>query len=75
VPTLGVRATLVTLADRPEAEVYELVKAVFSRFELFRRLHPALADLDRAEMVGFGNTAPLHPGGALFSRGRAAPMR
>ena len=68
VPTLGVRATLVTLADRPEAEVYELVKAVFSNFELFRRLHPALADLDRAEMVGFGNTAPLHPGAERYFR-------
>jgi TRAP transporter TAXI family solute receptor len=68
VPTLGVRATLVTLADRPEDEVYELVKAVFSNLELFRRLHPALADLDRAEMVGLGNTAPLHPGAKRYFR-------
>jgi hypothetical protein len=68
VPTLGVRATVVTLASRPEEEVYELVKAVFSNFELFRRLHPALADLDRVEMVGFGNTAPLHAGAERYFR-------
>jgi uncharacterized protein len=68
VPTLGVRATVVTLADRPEAEVYELVKAVFSNLDLFRRLHPALANLDRAEMVAFGNTAPLHPGAERYYR-------
>jgi uncharacterized protein len=68
VPTLGVRASLVTLAGRPEAEVYELVEAVFSNLELLRRLHPALADLDRSEMVGFGNTAPLHPGAKRYFR-------
>jgi uncharacterized protein len=68
VPTLGVRATLVTLADRPEDEVYELVEAVFSNLDLLRRLHPALADLDRSEMVGFGNTAPLHPGAERYFR-------
>jgi TRAP transporter TAXI family solute receptor len=68
VPTIGVRATLVTLAERPEDEVYELVKAVFSNLELFRRLHPALADLDRSEMVEFGNTAPLHPGAKRYFR-------
>ena len=68
VPTLGVRATLVTLADRPKDEVYELVMAVFSNLELFRRLHPAFADLDRAEMVTFGNTAPLHPGAERYFR-------
>ena len=68
VPTLDVRATVVTLASRREEEVYELVKAVFSNFELFRRLHPALADLDRVEMVGFGNTAPLHAGAERYFR-------
>ena len=68
VPTLGVRATVVTLAGRPETEVYELVKAVFSNLELLRRLHPALADLDRSEMVGFGNTAPPHPGAERYFR-------
>jgi uncharacterized protein len=66
--TLGVRATVVTLAGRPEEEVYELAKAVFSNLELLRRLHPALADLDRAEMVGFGNTAPLHAGAERYFR-------
>jgi len=68
VPTLGVRATLVTLADRPDDEVYELAEAVFSNLALFRRLHPALAGLDRAEMVDFGNTAPLHPGAERYFR-------
>jgi TRAP transporter TAXI family solute receptor len=68
VPTFGVRATVVTLAERPEPEVYELVQAVFSNLELLRRLHPALADLDRSEMVGFGNTAPLHPGAKRYFR-------
>lgn len=62
VATLGVRATLVTLADRPENEVYELVRAVFADLELFRRLHPALRDLDPSDMATSGNTAPMHPG-------------
>ena len=68
VPTLGVRAILVTLNERPEAEVYELVKAVFEGLKTFKRLHPALADLKPEEMVSLGITAPLHPGAERYFR-------
>jgi uncharacterized protein len=68
ISTLGVRALLVTLNERPAAEVYELVKAVFEGLRTFRRLHPALADLKPEEMVSLGITVPLHPGAERYFR-------
>ena len=67
-PTFGVRATLVTTAETPDDEVYLVVKSVFENFEEFKRLHPALAQLDRREMARAALTAPLHPGAERYYR-------
>ena len=68
--TYGVRATVVTSAKTPDAVVYELVKAVFSNFDEFKKLHPAFANLDPKEMVKAGLSAPLHPGAIKYYKER-----
>ncbi len=60
--TYGVGATFVTSAKVPDKVVYELVKAVFSNMDDFKKLHPAFNNLDPKEMVKDGLSAPLHPG-------------
>lgn len=66
--TYGVKATLVTSSKVPEATVYTVVKAVFENFEEFKKLHPALANLQPKDMITDGNSAPLHPGAAKYFR-------
>ena len=65
-PTYGVLATLVTSSKTTDAAVYELVKVVFENFDDFKKLHPALANLDPKRMVKDGLSAPLHPGAAKY---------
>jgi hypothetical protein len=66
VQTFGVRATLVTTARQDEEIVYRLVAAVFDDLERFKALHPAFATLTPEEMIGSGNSAPLHPGALRY---------
>jgi uncharacterized protein len=66
--TYGVLATLVTSAKVPEATVYEVTKAVFENFDEFKKLHPALANLDPRRMARDGLSAPLHPGALKYYR-------
>jgi hypothetical protein len=60
--TFGVGATFVTSATVPEEVVYIVAKSVMENVEDFRKLHPAFANLDPAEMVNDGLSAPLHSG-------------
>ena len=60
--TFGVGATFVTSATVPDEVVYIVAKSVMENVEDFRKLHPAFANLDPAEMVKDGLSAPLHPG-------------
>ena len=60
--TFGVGATFVTSASVPEEVVYVVAKAVMENIEDFKGLHPAFANLDPAQMVKDGLSAPLHPG-------------
>lgn len=60
--TFGVGATFVTSADVPENTVYIVAKSVMENIDDFRGLHPAFANLDPAQMVKDGLSAPLHPG-------------
>ncbi|MBD3624890.1 MAG: TAXI family TRAP transporter solute-binding subunit, partial [Rhodobacteraceae bacterium] len=62
VTTFGVGATFVTSEDVPEDVAYVVAKAVMSNLDDFRGLHPAFANLEAAEMVNDGLSAPLHPG-------------
>jgi hypothetical protein len=64
--TFGVGATFVTTADMSDEAVYALVKAVFESFEDFKKLHPAFAQLDKAQMTSAGLSAPLHPGAERY---------
>ncbi|MCC1492067.1 TAXI family TRAP transporter solute-binding subunit [Cognatishimia sp. F0-27] len=60
--TFGVGATFVTSANVPEETVYVVAKAVMENIDDFKQLHPAFANLDPAQMVSDGLSAPLHPG-------------
>ncbi|MGX9355169.1 TAXI family TRAP transporter solute-binding subunit [Roseobacteraceae bacterium S113] len=62
--TFGVGATFVTSADVPEDTVYVVAKSVMENIEDFKGLHPAFANLDPAQMVKDGLSAPLHDGAA-----------
>jgi TRAP transporter TAXI family solute receptor len=64
--TYGVMATLVTSAKVADDVVYRLVKATFDNFDEFKRLHPAFANLEPANMVKDGLAAPLHPGAMKY---------
>ncbi|WP_417210027.1 TAXI family TRAP transporter solute-binding subunit [Antarctobacter sp.] len=64
VTTFGVGATFVTSADVSEDVVYVVAKAVMENIEDFRQLHPAFENLDPAQMVKDGLSAPLHDGAA-----------
>ncbi len=66
VETFGVRATVVTSAKVPDDVVYQVVKAVFENFDEFKKLHPAFANLKKAEMVTLALSAPLHPGALKY---------
>ncbi len=66
VATFGVRATFVSSAAVPEEVVYQVVKAVFENFEDFKKLHPAFAKLEKAEMITAALSAPLHPGAERY---------
>jgi TRAP transporter TAXI family solute receptor len=64
--TYGVLATVVTSAKVPAETVYQVVKAVFDNFDEFKRLHPALANLDPQHMIKDGLSAPLHEGAVRY---------
>jgi hypothetical protein len=66
--TYGVLATIVTSAKTPDAVVTEVVRAVFENFDEFKKLHPALANLNKEDMVKQGLSAPLHPAAAAYYR-------
>jgi uncharacterized protein len=68
VPTFGVRAVVVGTAGMPDGVAYAITKAVFDRFDDFRRLHPAFEGLSVAEMTPAAGPAPVHPGAARYYR-------
>ena len=70
VHTFGVRAVVVTTRGMPDPVAYEIARAVFDRFEDFRRLHPAFEPLSVKRMVRATGPAPLHEGAARYYRER-----
>ena len=66
VTTFGVGATFVTSTDTSEEVVYEMVKAVFDNFRRFKKMHPAFANLEEANMIKNNLSAPLHPGAIKY---------
>ncbi|MDR1036671.1 MAG: TAXI family TRAP transporter solute-binding subunit [Deltaproteobacteria bacterium] len=65
VQTFGPRATLMTSSKLPENVAYNITKSVFTNFDEFKSLHPALADLTPQNMLE-GNSAPFHPGAIRY---------
>ena len=64
--TYGVLATVVTSSKTPAETVYQVTKALFDNFDEFKKLHPALANLNPQNMVNDGLSAPLHEGAARY---------
>ena len=64
--TYGVLATMVTSAKVPADVVYTITKAVFDNLDEFKKLHPAFANLNAANMVKDGLSAPLHEGALRY---------
>lgn len=65
VPTIAVKATMVTSSRVPDDVVYEVTKAVFDDLEAFKALHPAYRELTPQRMLE-GLSAPLHPGARRY---------
>lgn len=64
--TFGVMATFVSHQNVSEDVVYEVVRAVFENLEDFKKLHPAFANLNPADMITNGLSAPLHAGAVKY---------
>lgn len=69
-PSIGSKAVFSTSAQVSSEVVYQLVKAVFDNLERFKLLHPAFAELQEAEMISSGLSAPLHEGALRYYRER-----
>lgn len=63
--TLSVKAILFSHADTDEQIVYNIVKEVFENLDLFKRQHPAFANLT-PEILSTRLIVPLHPGAERF---------
>ena len=63
--TFGVLATIVASTDLPEQTAYVITKAVFDNLDDFKKLHPAVANITREQMLE-GNTVPFHPGAVKY---------
>jgi TRAP transporter TAXI family solute receptor len=64
--TYGALATVVASSQTSADTVYQVVKAVFDNFDEFKRLHPALANLEPQDMIKTGLSAPLHEGALRY---------
>jgi hypothetical protein len=64
--TYGVLATFVSSSKVPADTIYAVVKGVFDNFDEFKKLHPALANLDPKTMIKDGLSAPLHEGAVKY---------
>ena len=66
IQTYGVLATMVSSSKVPADTIYQVTRAVFENFDEFKKLHPALANLDPKAMVKDGLSAPLHDGAVKY---------
>lgn len=70
IKTFGVGATFVSSTRASTNTVYEVVKAVFSNFKQFRKMHPAFGNLKEKEMIKDALSAPLHSGAVKYYKER-----
>ncbi|WP_428525420.1 TAXI family TRAP transporter solute-binding subunit [Roseibium sp.] len=66
IETIGTRALLVTVEQMPAHAVSTVLKSLLSDIERFRTVHPALTDLDGAQLFEAKTEAPLHLGAVQF---------
>ena len=63
IPTIGVKAVLVTNAKVKDEVVYQITKTILENFDKFKELHPAVKDpLVTKESLLEGLSVPQHPG-------------
>ena len=65
VRTLGLKAILFCNADTDEDVVYHMVKEVYENFDLFKKQHPAFANLT-PEKLSSNLIVPQHPGAERY---------
>lgn len=68
IPTFGTQTLLVTSASQPDDLVYAMARALLEDFADFRRLHPALATLQKQDIVPSEAVMPIHPGALRYYR-------
>lgn len=68
VPTVGTQTFLVASAHLSDEFAYMVAKALMEDFEDFRRLHPALKTLQKADMIPSEAVMPIHPGALRYYR-------
>ncbi|MES9938689.1 MAG: TAXI family TRAP transporter solute-binding subunit [Sedimenticola sp.] len=66
IATFGLAATVVVSEEMDADLAYQIVKAVFTNFNRFKRRHPAFRNLDPRQMIRDNLTAPLHEGALRF---------
>ncbi len=62
IKTFGIRVVAVVSEDMPETSAYDIVQAVLGNLDSFKRIHPALRQLQPQDMKSDGSGAPMHPG-------------
>ena len=70
VPSIGVRAGLVTRDLVPDAVVRDVLEAVLTDLPLIRAAHPSLASLEPRDMATEGHGAPLHDAALAYFKER-----
>ena len=67
--TIGMKAVLFTSSSVSEDAIYAVTKEVFTNFDEFRNLHPALNKLKKSDMVTKGGgVVPIHKGAMKYFR-------
>ncbi len=61
VPSIGVKAVLVTSTALSDKAVYTVTKAILDNFEDFKKLHPAYKTITKKSLLD-GLSVPQHPG-------------
>ncbi|NCD12385.1 MAG: TAXI family TRAP transporter solute-binding subunit [Epsilonproteobacteria bacterium] len=61
VPSIGVKAVLVTSTKVKDDVVYQVVKTILDNFEKFKELHPAYKTITKESLLE-GLSVPQHPG-------------
>ena len=66
VPTIGVKAVLLTNTSTSDKVVYGVTRTIMENLENLKKVHPSLTNIDPTSMVTTGKTIEMHPGAALY---------